>query len=258
MSLTALPSTKRLRAWSPAAFASLRDCTVAEAASALATAGRLQALPMLLARHPWALLPSMLDVMSAVPETVDAKELAPLLRQASAADGQEAAPSGRGWRTEGGRAALHCVAAGASVAAQLAHQCFGGATARPPRCLRCMQVASLRQPPPLPREPDWVESAATAAALREAGHYALLLATEPMCAASQAGRGGGSGAGLPGWRPPTERQLAAWVCERAQQLDAATGAGRSSAVASAAAYTAAKLHPASMRLKTHACIRCVC
>ncbi|KAL4457607.1 hypothetical protein ABPG75_012472 [Micractinium tetrahymenae] len=159
-------------AWRPPAFAALRDCTAAEAAGALAAAGRLPAVLVLLARHPRALLPSILDVLSAVPETVDAKQLAPLLRQ----------------------------------------------------------VASLRKPSPLPREPDWVESAATAAELREAGQYALLLATEPMCAASGAGRGsssggssGGTSGGAAGWHPPTERQLAAWVCERAQQLDATTG-----------------------------------
>ena len=73
-------------------------------------------------------------------------------------------------------------------------------------------MAALRQPPPLPRAPDWAASAAVAAALREEGRYALLLATEPMAQASS------------GWRPPTPRQLAAWACERAQQLDATAGA----------------------------------
>lgn len=79
-------------AWSPAAFAALRDCTVAEAACALASAGRLQALPVLLARHPRALLPSILDVLGAAPETLDAKQLAPLLRQVRRAGLGRASP----------------------------------------------------------------------------------------------------------------------------------------------------------------------
>lgn len=55
----------------------------------------------------------------------------------------------------------------------------------------------------------------------------MLLATEPMCAVSQTGGASASSracGGAAGWRPPTERQLAAWVCERAQQLDGSTGA----------------------------------
>jgi hypothetical protein len=125
---------------------------VAEAAAALAAAGRVATMPLLLRRHPRALLPSALDVLSAIPETLDPKQYAQLIKQ----------------------------------------------------------VAAEQAPPPLGRAPDWVESAATAAELRSAGQYALLLATEPMCA-------------LAGWRPPTRRQLARWACERAQQLDAATG-----------------------------------
>jgi hypothetical protein len=74
-----------------------------------------------------------------------------------------------------------------------------------------LQIVALRQPPPLERSVDWVESETAAAELQQEGEYALLLATEPMCAAST------------GWRPPTERQLAQWVCQRAQQLDAAAG-----------------------------------
>ena len=142
------------RAWRPATFASLRNCTVAEAASAAAGASRLALLPLLLQRHPHALAPSALDVLAAVPETVEPKQYAPLLRQ----------------------------------------------------------VAALCQAPPLPRPADWAESAGVAKELRAAGEYALVLATEPMCEASC------------GWRPPTQRQLAAWVCARARQLDAATGA----------------------------------
>lgn len=67
--------------WHPQAYAALRSCTVAEAASALARAGRLAALPLLLQRHPHALLPSLLDVLACIPETVDAKQYAPLLRR---------------------------------------------------------------------------------------------------------------------------------------------------------------------------------
>ena len=69
------------RAWTPAAFAALRDRTVAQAASALAAAGQLAALPLLLDLHPRALAPSVLDVLDCIPETVPAKQLAPLLRQ---------------------------------------------------------------------------------------------------------------------------------------------------------------------------------
>ncbi|PRW56208.1 MAG2-interacting 2 [Chlorella sorokiniana] len=140
-------------AWTPRAFAALRDRTAAQAASSLAAAGQLAALLLLLERHPRALAPALLDVLDCIPETATAKQLAPLLRQ----------------------------------------------------------VLALRQPPPLPHPADWAESAATAAALKEAGEYALLLATEPMAEASS------------GWRPPTQRQVAAWVCQRAQRIDAATG-----------------------------------
>lgn len=129
---------------------------MADAAAALARAGRLAALPLLLQRHPRALLPSLLDALACVPETEDVKHYAPLLRQ----------------------------------------------------------VAALRQAPPLQRAPDWAETAPIAAGLREQGRYALLLATEPMAEVSG------------GWSPPTQRQLAAWACERAQRLDAATGGWR--------------------------------
>ena len=57
---------------------------MAEAAKSLAAAGRLAALPLLLQRHPRALLPAALDVLSAIPETVDPKQYAPLLQQVTA------------------------------------------------------------------------------------------------------------------------------------------------------------------------------
>lgn len=76
--------------WNAAAYAALRDCTVAEAASALAAAGRLAALPLLLQRHPRALMPSALEVLSCIPETVDPKQYTPLLRQVG---GCQLAPS---------------------------------------------------------------------------------------------------------------------------------------------------------------------
>ena len=56
---------------------------MAEAATALAAAGRVKGLEVLLARHPRALLPSVLDMLGAVPETTDPKHYAPLLRQVS-------------------------------------------------------------------------------------------------------------------------------------------------------------------------------
>ena len=189
------------RAWNPAAYAALRDCTVAEAALALAAAGRLGALPVLLQRHPRALLPSVLDALSAIPETAEVKQYAPLLRQVGV---------------------KRCAVMGPACPQQ--EQQLWGSTRkfgwprlplpRPCHALPVcppVQIVALRQPLALERSVDWVESEAVAAELREEGEYALLLATEPMCAIST------------GWRPPTGRQLAQWVCQRAQQLDAATG-----------------------------------
>lgn len=166
--------------WNAAAFVALRDCTVGEAASALASAARLAALGTLLQRHPRALAASVLDALACIPETLDPKQCAPLLRQVVAL--QE------------------------------------GAT------------------PPLSRAADATESALMASALRASGQYALLLATEPMCEASS------------GWHPPTQRQLAAWACERAQQLDAATGAslGGSSSEGSRVALQAGSQVPARL------------
>ena len=213
-------------AWSPPAYAALRDCTVAEAAAAAAAAGRLGALPVLLARHPRALLPSMLDVLGAVPETLEAKQSAPLLREVGWVGGREAATLGisrragvmvspegtrlESWACSSLNSNRRCCRLDA-----LKLPCQPDMRLSHPS-VHTPQVAALREAPPLPCQPDWVESGATAAELRAAGEYALLLGTEPMCAA-----GGGGG-----WHPPTQRQLARWVCERAQQVDASTGTGR--------------------------------
>jgi hypothetical protein len=50
-------------------------------------------------------------------------------------------------------------------------------------------------PPPLSREPDWVESEATAAALRASGEHGLMMATEAMAKIAM------------GWHPPSKRQV---------------------------------------------------
>lgn len=83
------------RAWTPAAFGALRDRTAAQAASALAAAGQLAALPLLLELHPRALAPAALDVLDCIPETVPAKQLAPLLRQVGGRDKGTAGMAGR-------------------------------------------------------------------------------------------------------------------------------------------------------------------
>ena len=140
-------------AYSPEAYRQLRDCTIAEAATAFAAAQRWEELGVLLARHPYALLPAMLDALAAAPETADPKRLVPLLQQ----------------------------------------------------------LAQLREAARLARQPDWVESDSTVEDLRREDAYALLLATEPLAALSV------------GWRPPSARRLAAWICERALALDATTG-----------------------------------
>lgn len=91
-----LPITPALGStWSPEAYAALRDCTVADAAAALARAGRTAALPLLLQRHPHALLPSLLDALACVPETADVKQYAPLLRQVRAAQTAQTASQQR-------------------------------------------------------------------------------------------------------------------------------------------------------------------
>eukprot|EP00887_Chlorella_sp_A99_P001469 scaffold8.g1469.t1 len=140
-------------AFSPEAYRQLRDCTVSEAAAAFAAVQRWEELGVLLARHPYALMPSVLDALAAAPETADPKALAPLLAQ----------------------------------------------------------LASARQAPALARPADWAEAPATVEELRAAERYSLLLATEPTAALSV------------GWRPPSARQLAAWVCARALALEATTG-----------------------------------
>lgn len=179
----------------------MRDRTAAQVASALAAGGQLAALPLLLDRHPRALAPSILDVLDCVPETVTAKQLAPLLRQVGGCSAVVCRMLCLHW---GQPMLLH------RLQPLFASRLRSGSSC----CVAPLQVLVLRQPPPLPRPADWVETAAIAASLKEAGEFALLLATEPMAEASS------------GWRPPTQRQVAAWVCQRAQRMDSATGKGR--------------------------------
>ena len=184
--LTHPPFAAWRRAWVPAAYASFRDCTVAEAAAALAAAGRLAALPLLLQRHPRALVPAALDALGSAAETLDAKQYMPVLRQVGASS---TCSTGIQTQTASLTALLNSLPAGGDA----------------------VQILALQQPPELARPADWVECAASAEGLKQRGEYALLLATEAMCAASS------------GWHPPSLRQLAAWLCQRAQQVDAATG-----------------------------------
>ncbi len=59
----------------------MNSCSLSAAAKALARSGRTVQLGALMQRHPWSLAPHALDVMAALPETLPARQLSPLLQQ---------------------------------------------------------------------------------------------------------------------------------------------------------------------------------
>ena len=69
------------RTYDAAAYNDMNSCSLSAAAKALARSGRTAQLAALMQRHPWSLAPHALDVMSALPETLPARQLSPLLQQ---------------------------------------------------------------------------------------------------------------------------------------------------------------------------------
>ena len=61
------------------AFRAFRDCSLAQAAAALAAAADLESVNMLLRHHPYTLMPHLLDILASVPETVPPSQYLHLL-----------------------------------------------------------------------------------------------------------------------------------------------------------------------------------
>ena len=62
------------------AYEDFKDCLLSEAASQLASAGSVGQLEELLQLHPYILLPSLLDVLAALPPTMPASSYTPMLQ----------------------------------------------------------------------------------------------------------------------------------------------------------------------------------
>ena len=69
------------RRYNAASYEDLNSCSLSATAKALARSCRTVELGALLHRHPWTLAPHALDVLSALPETLPARQLSSLLQQ---------------------------------------------------------------------------------------------------------------------------------------------------------------------------------
>lgn len=67
------------KTYKPEIYAAIRDADLVEVAMGLSKAGNILALSVLLQCHRCALMPTVLEVLSALPETIKAKDLKPLL-----------------------------------------------------------------------------------------------------------------------------------------------------------------------------------
>lgn len=67
----------------PAAFEDFSECVLKAAAAAFAQVGDVAGLGILLARHPYTLMPNLLEILSSLPETMEPKQYASLLPQVS-------------------------------------------------------------------------------------------------------------------------------------------------------------------------------
>ena len=61
------------RVFDPAGYADFRDSSLKEAAMAFASSGSAAAVRKLLQRHPFTLMPHVLDILSCFPETLPPK-----------------------------------------------------------------------------------------------------------------------------------------------------------------------------------------
>lgn len=69
------------RGYGASAYQEFRDCSLSRAAKQLASAGRVAAVSVLLARHPYVCAPHALEVLSSLPETFEPLLSAPLILQ---------------------------------------------------------------------------------------------------------------------------------------------------------------------------------
>ena len=67
------------RVFDPTAFRVFRDCSLVQAAAALAAAADLESVETLLQHHPFTLMPHLLDILASVPETVPPSQYLHLL-----------------------------------------------------------------------------------------------------------------------------------------------------------------------------------
>ena len=74
------------RGFSPEAFSGFRSCLVKTAAEAFARAGAIPQLETLLQRHALVLMPSLLDVLACLPETISPSAFEHLLPKVTAAE----------------------------------------------------------------------------------------------------------------------------------------------------------------------------
>ena len=63
----------------PAAFRAFRDCSLVQAAAALAAGACLESVETMLQHHAYTLTPHLLDILASVPETVPPSQYLHLL-----------------------------------------------------------------------------------------------------------------------------------------------------------------------------------
>lgn len=70
------------RAFDHAGYAEFRDCSLKDAAMEFASSGLTEAVKKLLQRHPYALMPHVLEILSCFPETLIPKSYIGILPKA--------------------------------------------------------------------------------------------------------------------------------------------------------------------------------
>ena len=181
-------------------YEEFKDCLLSEAASDLAAAGNLSQLQRLLKLRPYVLMPSLLDVLAALPETTPVASYRHLLQarlqlfaltSGLCLHADSAAYAARA--ACGNARSLTFVA---SLWVGLLTPCLQGKLAE----LTHMLQAPEQEPVSSHPQPSALETQDTCAALQQAGEYGLLLATEGLARL------------FLGWRPPSASQvLALWL-----------------------------------------------
>lgn len=70
------------RAFDPGGYGEFQECTLKEAAMAFAASGSAAAVKKMLQRHPYTLMPHVLEILSCFPETLPPKSYADILPKA--------------------------------------------------------------------------------------------------------------------------------------------------------------------------------